>query len=88
MSVIHVVDVSGALPIDLMDRPHAFGVPFACVRFVDLVAQYIFIAERTGANSLKPRGEFFALGSQLLVEILLLFVFAAPVMEYHSSLSF
>ena len=42
------------------------------------------IGESTRANLLKPRGGFIALGSQRLVDILLVFVMAAPVMKYRS----
>lgn len=40
--VVHVVDVSGALPAYLVDGPHAFGVAFSGVGFPDFVAEFIF----------------------------------------------
>ena len=41
MGVVHVVDVSGALPVDLVDGPDGFGVAFVEVGFFDFVPQFV-----------------------------------------------
>ena len=41
MLVVHVVDVTGPLPIDLVDRPHRLGVALARVGLADLVTEFV-----------------------------------------------
>lgn len=37
VGVIHVVDVAGSLPVDLMNGPYGFGVAFVYVGFFHFV---------------------------------------------------
>ena len=62
MRVVHVVDVAGALPIDLMDRPHAFGVALVGVRFADLVAQLVLEGREDGGEIGEALGWLLGLG--------------------------
>ncbi len=62
MRVVHVVDVPGALPIDLMDRPHTFGVALVGVRFADLVAQFVLEGREDGSEIREAFGRLPGLG--------------------------
>lgn len=62
MCVIHVVDVAGALPIDLVDGPHGFGVAFAGVGFTDLIAEFVLEGGEDGGEVGEAFGRLFGLG--------------------------
>lgn len=42
MGVVHVVNVSRALMVDLVHGPDGFGVAFVEVGFFDFVPQFVF----------------------------------------------
>lgn len=56
VDVVHVVDISGALPVDLVDRPHTFRVALAGVRFADLVAELVFKGGEDGFDVAEALG--------------------------------
>ncbi len=42
VGVVHVVNVSGALPVDLVDGPYGFCVAFVEIALFDLVPEFVF----------------------------------------------
>lgn len=62
MRVIHIIYVARALPIDLMDRPHGFGISFPGVGLADLVAEFIFESGEDGGEVAEAFGDLFVFG--------------------------
>ena len=62
MRVVHIVHIARPLPVDLMDRPHGFGVAFAGVRFTDFVAEFVLEGGEDGGKVAEAFGGLFGLG--------------------------
>jgi hypothetical protein len=62
MSIVHIIDIARALPIDLMDRPHGFGVAFSGVGFAYFVSEFVLEGGEDGDEVVEALGGLFGLG--------------------------